>query len=29
MSNLKYTPEYKPEMEEWEIDSTVVDVNWF
>ena len=22
MSNLKYTPEYKPEMKEWDIDTT-------
>ena len=21
MSNLKYTPEYKPEMKEWDIDT--------
>lgn len=28
MSNLKYTPEYKPEMKEWDIDTTDLYENW-
>lgn len=28
MSNLKYTPEYNPEMKEWDIDTTDLYENW-
>lgn len=28
MSNLKYTPEYKPEMKEWDINTTDLYENW-
>lgn len=28
MSNLKYTPEYRPDMKEWDIDTTDLYENW-
>ena len=28
MSNLKYTPEYKSEMKEWDINTTDLYENW-